>query len=174
MQRSRLIAVFALATHLVAALVVPVLHRAHHNVHGNDHVHGPTGTVYVHVHANANANANANDDDFVSLDLHDVAHAGSANVDCALSEFTLIDCSQPVETFGDELLARGESAPPPSDLDHERGALEHLTASLLSQPTLVVRPPALRVARYLYSSSPSAQGRVHARSPHIRGPPRLA
>lgn len=101
-------------------------------------MHGPGG-VHAH-HAVFDADVGA-------LDLGDVALAGTLAVDCALAEYTLVSCDGAdaighAPNFGDELLARTRHTPPPPDLEHGRGAPEHVAPALLASAPIVLPAPA--------------------------------
>jgi hypothetical protein len=176
--KRRLAAGLALASYLLAALVVPVLHRRHHALHGDDHVHGADGTRYFTPPLDDTAFHHAAfDADLAALDLAEVAHAGTLAVDCSLQSYTLADCAgMPADhphTFGDELLAQAHRhpAPAPFDPSHGRGALEHLSPSLLSAHTFVLPPPPEPVARLELPPAPRSPA-TSLRTTHLsRGPP---
>src|SRR5262249_52510262 len=77
-----------LASYAATVLLLPVLHRLHHQRHGNDHVHTAIGTIYFD---EATHHA-AFDADLTALDLDEVAHAGALEIDCELSRYTLASC----------------------------------------------------------------------------------
>ncbi len=171
---------------LVAALVVPELHRHHHARFGDDHVHGEFGTIYfgpndangtdenfdeAHHHA-------AFDADLAALGLDEVAFAGTQSIDCALATYTLAACpdgqgeSGHPHTFGDALLAHAPHRHAP-DPTHGRGALEHGGASLLASAPFLLAPPFVPVEKLPFAPAP----RAHAAAAEIahagRGPPAL-
>ncbi|HZS40584.1 MAG TPA: hypothetical protein VFF06_27315 [Polyangia bacterium] len=178
MRRSRLQACVVLAGYLAAAIALPVLHRRHHALHGADHVHGAFGTVYFAAPSIEDAAFHhaAFDADLAALELADVAHAGTAAVDCALAEYTLVVCDDPASShahnFGDQLLAHAHSRPPqPIDPAHGSGALEHLGASLLGAAPFTLPPPARPMARLPVEESPRAFASAPRFTHAPRGPP---
>jgi hypothetical protein len=75
LRRRRLTASFALAVYLAAAMVLPIAHRRHHALHGDDHVHGPLGTAYARDAADLATSARTADDD--SAAYHHAARSAS-------------------------------------------------------------------------------------------------
>jgi hypothetical protein len=167
-----------LAAYLAAAIALPVLHRRHHALHGADHVHGALGTTYFANVEGAAFHHAAFDADLAALELADVAHAGTAAVDCALAEYTLVVCDDPASAhahnFGDQLLAHSHQPtppPPPIDPSHGAGALEHLGASLLGAAPFVLPPPARPAARIPVEKSAPAFASAPRFTHAPRGPP---
>lgn len=166
----RAAALIALASHLAAAIALPLLHERHHARHGADHVHTAHGTYALHLEAHHAAFHR----DLEALGLAEVAHAGALEVDCALAELTLARCDDPGahRSFGDELAADEAPAAPPFDPEHGRGAIEHLSASLLPAAPLLLPPPP---APHRLPCPPDPRVRPCARAvaPHARGPPAI-
>lgn len=69
MSYRRVTASLALASYLLATVVVPVLHRLHHLAHGADHVHTALGTIYF-----GHPEEPDDDDDDDDHDHHDHDH----------------------------------------------------------------------------------------------------
>jgi hypothetical protein len=163
----------ALAVYLFAVLASPALHRLHHAVYGDDHVHTPLGMVAL-PHEQEHV---AFDADLAALELAEVATAGTLAVDCALADYTLAECGASAlgdhpHNFGDELLARTHRhAPRPFDPTHGAGSPEHLGASLLAARVIVVPPPSLPLIAILSAGTLRSFSSI-ARFTHApRGPP---
>lgn len=172
-------ALVALAAYAFAALVVPVLHARHHALHGAEHLHTATGTVYfapTDEPHDASFHHAAFDADLAALDLAEVAHAGTLSVDCSLAGYTLAACdgSLPADHphgFGDELLASHHHHAPPIDPWHGAGALEHLHALTLTQPPFLLPPPLVPSARLPHPLPLRSFSVEKARTVDARGPP---
>jgi hypothetical protein len=181
----RLRAALSLVAYLATALLYPELHRLHHARFGADHVHGALGTVFFHGHAAGAAEPSvfdhhrAFDLDWASLDLADVAHAGTLTVDCSLAAYTGVECSdahpEHEHNFGDELLAREHAhAPahaPDVDPAHGAGSLEHLAASLLTARPIALPPPASSTLAAFVAARPVTPALATRRTQPSRGPP---
>ncbi len=193
-RRPRPSALLALVAYLAGAIALPVLHRAHHAAHGADHVHTVHGTHYSDSGAQSQglsglareggaasdeaAHHAAFDLDLAAVSLAEVAHAGTATVDCSLAAFTLADCDDSLPAdhprgFGDLLLAHQAPAPEPFDAEHGRGTLEHGSAPLIAVPIFLLPPPAspaLRLEPVLLASTLRTAPRI---THPPRGPPSL-
>jgi hypothetical protein len=191
MRRGAVRAWTALVVYLATAVVYPALHaEAHGRAGGADHVHVGLATVWLHDEAAAPTVAERHahfDADLAALGLDDVAAAGTANVDCALADYTLALCDpaaasddgaappQHPHTFGDELLARlhhrehaQQAAPDPQ---HGAGSLAHVAASFIT-PAPVLPAPRVDVIVRLPLAAPAAARRSAPRFTHApRGPP---
>lgn len=181
-QVKRAFACVALSAHLLGAVALPVLHRAHHAARGADHTHDAASHRHIHgAEGAAEGEAAAHlrfDADLAALSLSDVASAGTASVDCSLATFTLAACDDSLPPdhargFGDLLLAHVPADTPPVDDDQGRGTLEHGSAPLLASPIFLLPPPAVP-ARALTPRLVEGAPRSAPRLTHApRGPPIL-
>jgi hypothetical protein len=165
---------------LHALVVGPALHAHHHAVHGDDHVHDATGMHPLGVeHEGAGSAAAAHaelHEVFAALGLSDVAYAGTLAVDCALADYTLVECTPADEhapAFGDALVAHdhGRRSTQP---EHGRGALQHGYLLVVAAPPPVL-PPVCRSISVLEEVLVAGQRTVPTVVAHDpRGPPILA
>lgn len=159
--RSRLKGWLAVAAYVTAAVICPAAHLWHHSVAGANHTHGASETT-AHVALAL---------DLATLGLGDVG--APAVVDCSLAAFTLADCDTPThETrhFGDDS-ASGPSMPPPIDIRHGAGSLEHLGVSILAVRSFMLPPPLLRETRLAVFARPALRSLDLTLTLRSRGPP---
>jgi ABC-type Zn2+ transport system substrate-binding protein/surface adhesin len=84
--RRRFTAGVAIVSYVLAVLVVPVLHRWHHLLHGSDHVHTAAGTVYDH----EDQDDDDDDDHDHRHDDHDHHHEDPGHGDGSLEHALLL------------------------------------------------------------------------------------